>query len=113
MAVDLVSVQERLCRQIAFPAHVGMKVCYNMRGSTEGVDPMPTVIDYEQVKTSFPDILEYVAGKKGTVTVMRSGRAAVRISPITVYRTTEPLPELAGQINCDLFADESSDWENA
>lgn len=25
---------------------------------------MPTVIDYEQVKTAFPDIFDYVAGKK-------------------------------------------------
>ncbi len=74
---------------------------------------MPTVIDYEKVKAAFPDIFDYVAGKKGTVTVIRSDRAAVRISPINVYRTTEPLPELAGQINCDLFADESSDWESA
>ena len=74
---------------------------------------MPTVIDFEQVKTAFPDIFDYVAEKKGVVTVTRSGKAAVRISPINVYRTTEPLPELAGQINCDLFADESSDWESA
>jgi hypothetical protein len=37
----------------------------------------------------------------------------MRISPIRVYRTTEPDPELGGEINFDLFADESSDWENA
>ena len=75
--------------------------------------PMPNVVDYEEVKASFPDIFEYVSGKKGVVTVTYGGKAAVRISPINVFRTTEPLPELAGQINCDLFADESSEWENA
>ena len=74
---------------------------------------MPSVIDYEEVKTAFPDIVKYVAGKKGVVTVTYGGKAAVRISPINVFRTTEPRPELAGEINCDLFADESSDWENA
>lgn len=74
---------------------------------------MPSIIDYEKVKTSFPDIFEYVSGKKGVVTVTYEGKAVVRISPVNVFRTTEPQPELAGQINCDLFADESSDWENA
>ena len=59
-----------------------------------------------------PDILRYYE-KKGVVTVTYGGKAAVRISPINVFRTTEPLPELAGQINCDLFADESSEWESA
>ena len=75
--------------------------------------PMPNIVDYEEVKASFPDIFEYVSGKKGVVTVTYGGKAAVRISPINVFRTTEPLPELAGQINCDLFADESSEWESA
>ena len=29
------------------------------------------------------------------------------------YRSTDPDPELSGKINCNLFADESSDWEAA
>ena len=74
---------------------------------------MPSVIDYEEVKTTFPDIFEYVSGKKGVVTITYGGKPAVRISPVNVFRTTEPLPELGGQINCDLFADESSEWESA
>ena len=74
---------------------------------------MPSVIDYEEVKTTFPDIFEYVSGKKGVVTVTYGGKPAVRIFPVDVFRTTEPLPELAGKINCDLFADESSEWESA
>ncbi len=40
---------------------------------------MPSVIDYEEVKTTFPDIFEYVSGKKGVVTVTYRGKAAVRI----------------------------------
>ena len=28
---------------------------------------MPSVIDYEEVKTTFPDIFEYVSGKKGAL----------------------------------------------
>ena len=74
---------------------------------------MPSVVDYDEIKTDFPSVFDYVSGKGGVVIVMRGGKAAVRISPISVFRTTEPLPELAGQINCDLFADETSDWENA
>ena len=73
---------------------------------------MPAVIEYEEIKNSFQDVFDYVLGQKGVVTVMRDGKAAVRISPVNVFRPTEPLPELAGQINCDLFADESSEWES-
>jgi len=74
---------------------------------------MPSVIDYEKVKATFPDVFEYVSEKKGVVTVTFDGKPAVRISPVNVFRTTEPLPELAGTINCDLFADESAEWESA
>ena len=74
---------------------------------------MPSVIDYEEVKASFPDIFKYVSGEGGVVTVTYGGRAVVRISPVNVFRSSEPIPELAGTINCDLFADESSDWESA
>ena len=73
---------------------------------------MPAVIEYEEIKKSFQNVFDYVSGQKGVVTVIRDGKAAVRISPVNVFRTTEPLPELAGQINCDLFADGSSEWES-
>ena len=74
---------------------------------------MPSVIDNEDVKATFPNLIDYVSGKKGVDTVTYGGKPAVRISPVNVFRTTEPLPELAGQINCDLFADESAEWESA
>ena len=74
---------------------------------------MPKVMEYEELKDSLPKVFDFVSGKHGVVTVRRNGVPAVRISPVRIYRTTEPDPELAGEINFDLFADESSDWESA
>ncbi len=74
---------------------------------------MPTVMEYEELKSNWPKVFEFVSGKQGIVTVRRGGIPAVRISPIRVYRTTEPDSSLSGEINFDLFADESSEWENA
>jgi hypothetical protein len=47
------------------------------------------------------------------VTVRRNGVPAVRISPIRVYRTTDPDPDLYCEVKGDLFEDESADWEDA
>jgi PHD/YefM family antitoxin component YafN of YafNO toxin-antitoxin module len=74
---------------------------------------MPAVMEYEEVKKAFPSIFEYVSTKREIVTVLNEGKPAIRISPITVYRTTEPDPELRGEINFNLFDDESSDWKCA
>ena len=75
---------------------------------------MPSVMDYEEVKTSFPRVFDFVSGANGTVvTIVRAGRPVARLSPIRVYRTTEADPSLKGKVNCDLFADESADWESA
>ena len=74
---------------------------------------MPMVVDYEEIKTSFPSVFDYVSSNGCIVTVMRGGKAVVKISPVNVFRSTEPLEELSGEINCDLFVDESADWENA
>ena len=74
---------------------------------------MPKVMEYEELKDCLPTVFDFVSGKHGVVTIRRDGVPAVRISPIHVYRTTEPDPALGGEINFDLFVDESSDWENA
>ena len=74
---------------------------------------MPKVMEYEELKDSLSKVFEFVSENHGVVTVRRNGVPAVRISPVRIYRTTEPDPELAGEINFDLFADESSDWESA
>ena len=77
-------------------------------------EEMPSVMDYEEVKTSFPRVFDFVSGANGTVvTIVRAGRPVARLSPISVYRTTEADPSLKGKVNCDLFADESADWESA
>ena len=34
-------------------------------------------------------------------------------SPIRIYRTTDPNPDLFCEINGNLFEDKSSDWEGA
>ena len=70
-------------------------------------------MEYEELESSLPTVFDFVSGKHGIVMVRRNGVPAVRISPIHVYRTTEPDASLSGEINFDLFADESSDWENA
>ena len=74
---------------------------------------MLAVMEYEEVKNAFPSVFEYVSKKRRAVTVLNGGKPAIRISPITVYRTTEPDPELEGQVNFSLFDDASSDWESA
>ena len=79
----------------------------------KGDNDMPSVMDYEEVKTSFPRVFDFVSGANGTVvTIVRAGRPVARLSPISVYRTTEADPSLKGKVNCDLFADESADWES-
>jgi len=75
---------------------------------------MLSVMDYEDVKSSFPRVFDLVSGTDGAVvTIVRSGRPVARLSPVRVHRTTEADPSLKGKINCDLFADESADWEDA
>ena len=75
---------------------------------------MPSVLEYDEVKTSFSKVFDFVEGPGGcAITIVRKGRPVARLSPIRVYRTTEADPALGGEIKCDLFADESSDWENA
>jgi antitoxin (DNA-binding transcriptional repressor) of toxin-antitoxin stability system len=88
------------------------RLWYNVR--QRKVSRMPSVLEYDEVKTSFPKVFDFVESPRGcTITIVRKGRPVARLSPIRVYRTTEADPELGGEIKCDLFADESSDWENA
>ena len=101
-----------------FECFVGAAALRQTRGAWynsmwKGDDDMPSVMDYEEVKTSFPRVFDFVSGANGTVvTIVRAGRPVARLSPISVYRTTEADPSLKGKVNCDLFADESADWES-
>ncbi len=74
---------------------------------------MPKVMEYDDLKAELTKVLDFVADGQLVVTVRRNGVPAVRISPIQVYRTTEPDPDLYCEVKGDLFEDESSDWEDA
>lgn len=74
---------------------------------------MPKVMEYDDLKVALPKVFDYVAQEQGIVTVRRNGVPAVRLSPIRVYRTTDPDPDLYCEIKGDLFEDESADWEDA
>ena len=51
---------------------------------------MPKVMDYDDLETSLSRVLDFVSGGQGVVTVRRNGVPVARISPIHIYRTTEP-----------------------
>ena len=74
---------------------------------------MPTVMEYDDLKTSLAEVIDFVTGEHGIVNIRRNGVPAVRISPIRVYRTTDPDPDLYCEVKGDLFEDESADWEDA
>jgi len=74
---------------------------------------MSKIMEYEDLKTSLSKVVDFVDDGQGIVTVRRNGVPTIRISPIRVYRTTEPDPDLYCEIRGDLFEDESSDWEDA
>jgi len=74
---------------------------------------MPKVMEYDDLQASLPKVFDFVADELGVVTVRRNGVPAVRISPIRIYRTTAPDPDLYCEVKGDLFEDESSDWEDA
>ena len=74
---------------------------------------MPKVMEYDDLKATLSRVIDFVADEQWVVTVRRNGVPAVRISPIQVYRTTEPDSDLYCEVKGDLFEDESSDWEDA
>ena len=74
---------------------------------------MPKVMEYDDLKTSLAEVIDFVTCEHGIVNIRRNGVPAVRISPIRVYRTTDPDPDLYCEVKGDLFEDESADWEDA
>lgn len=74
---------------------------------------MPKVMEYEDLELSLRQVFDFVAMKSGSIVINRGGVPAVRLSPVTVYRTTEPDPELHCTVHGSLFDDESADWESA
>ena len=74
---------------------------------------MPTVMSVEEAKTQFSGLVDFVDHNKSPITVLRSGRPVVRITPIRNRRNLEPDALLMGDSisDADLFDDCSADFE--
>ena len=74
---------------------------------------MPMVMSEEEAKTRFSGLVDFVDVNKSAITVLRSGRPVVRITPIRPRRNIEPDALLMGASisDADLFDDTSSDFE--
>ena len=75
---------------------------------------MPTTLSVHEAKTNFSSVLAAVERDATTLTIVRYGRPVARIVPIKRKgRSLKPMPGVAGKIKvkCDLFADNSEDWE--
>ena len=75
---------------------------------------MPTVLNVNEAKANFSGVLAEVERNMLTITITRYGHPVARVVPIErKARSLSPISGLAGKIkiNCDLFADESGDWE--
>ena len=76
---------------------------------------MPTKLNVHEAKSNFSGLLNDVEEKSVVFTIMRYGHPIARIVPIERKRRIRPLPGYGGKIAIkgDLFADDSSLWENA
>lgn len=76
---------------------------------------MPTMLNVNEAKANFSGMLAEVEDRMVSFTIMRYGRPIARIVPIDRNRKIRPLPGYGTKIAVrgDLFADDSSLWENA
>ena len=76
---------------------------------------MPTMLNVNEAKANFSGMLAEVEDRMVSFTIMRYGRPIARIVPIERNRKIRPLPGYGTKIAVkgDLFADDSSLWENA
>ena len=73
---------------------------------------MPTVMSVNKAKSNFSGLLSFVHDDRTIVTIMRYGNPIAQIVPCPKKRTLRKDPLLSQvKINCNLFEDESSDWE--
>ncbi len=75
---------------------------------------MPSVMSVHEAKTHFSSILADVENNFEPVTIVRYGRPVAQLVPLRKKkRDFAPIPQLAGKIEvkCDLFGDDSGDWE--
>ena len=89
------------------------KMWYNIRicMSNERIT-MPTVMNVNEAKSNFSGLLSFVHNDRTVVTIMRYGHPIAQIVPCPPKRKLRKDPVLSKiKINCNLFEDESSDWE--
>jgi len=75
---------------------------------------MPSVMSVNEAKTHFSSVLADVEANQTSVTIVRYGRPIAKIIPLRkAKRAFAPIPGIAGKIKvkCDLFGDDSEDWE--
>ena len=89
------------------------KMWYNIRicMSKERIT-MPTVMNVNEAKSNFSGLLSFVHNDRTVVTIMRYGHPIAQIVPCPPRRKLRKDPLLSKiKIKCNLFEDESSDWE--
>ena len=76
---------------------------------------MPTTLNVNEAKANFSGMLAEVESGLVSFTIMRYGRPIARVVPVERTRKIRPVPGYGSKIAIkgDLFADDSSLWENA
>jgi prevent-host-death family protein len=76
---------------------------------------MPTTLNVNEAKANFSGMLAEVESGLVSFTIMRYGRPIARVVPVERTRKIRPIPGYGSKIAIkgDLFADDSSLWENA
>lgn len=73
---------------------------------------MPTMMNVNEAKASFSNVLNFVQGKRAVVTIMRYGHPIAQIVPIAKRRKLDADPFLSRvEVKGSLFDDDSADWE--
>ena len=76
---------------------------------------MPTTLNVNEAKANFSAMLAEDESGLVSFTIMRYGRPIARVVPVERTRKIRPIPGYGSKIAIkgDLFADDSSLWENA
>ena len=76
---------------------------------------MPTTLNVNEAKANFSGMLAEVESGLVSFTIMRYGRPIARVVPVERTRQIRPIPGYGSKIAIkgNLFADDSSLWENA
>lgn len=76
---------------------------------------MPTTLNVNEAKANFSGMLAEVESGLVSFTIMRYGRPIARVVPVERTRKIRPIPGYGSKIAIkgNLFADDSSLWENA